>query len=179
RRGAGGRSAEVGTVGGERKRGSGVDQHVWANGDDSGGTDGGMEERRKRRERRRLGLEGADRERDGESGGVYLGRARRASAGGSERRDLSGRGGAGTRVLEESGTDGGEICAASICGERGRTAVPDRGSGEVSRGWDDRICGAGGSTGEGTRLPDRTRGKRGGPGRGGGGGGGRGGDEGG
>src|SRR5262249_32176626 len=100
-----------------------------------------------------------------EYAGVYLGRARRASAGGSERRDLSGRGGAGTRVLEESGTDGGEICAASICGERGRTAVPDGGSGEVSRGWDDRICGAGGSTGEGTRLPDRTRGNRGGPGR--------------
>src|SRR5262249_43582473 len=96
---------------------------------------------------------------------IFVGSAPTAGTDPRGRRDLHWWYSAVTWLLRSAGTDGGEICAASICGERGRTAVPDRGSGEVSRGWDDRICGAGGSTGEGTRLPDRTRGNRGGPGR--------------
>ncbi len=71
--------------------------------------------------------------------------------------------GIGTGLSRSSGIDGGAVCARSV--RVGRAGVSDRGPVSVASGWDDRVRGPCGPSGEDPWVSDRAGGDRGGAAR--------------
>src|ERR1700752_1687851 len=110
--GVGGRGSAVGgacAAGAGGVAGDGVHEWVWANGDDDVCVllpDPGVSGSR--------GGEHSDRESHRQHGSVRVGWSAGVGAGGSEWRVVSGWSGTGARVSARGGTDGIEVCAASL-----------------------------------------------------------------
>ena len=80
----------------------------------------------------------ADRAGHGKCAGIYRGSGSPAGAGGRSRRAAGGRRGSGARLLEPTGTDGGEIHPRSLRGRNRRASLPDGRRSPLVAGWPDR-----------------------------------------